>query len=62
MQPQGILFHAFFALELFREQMTLLVELPGAAWSKETLSGWIRLALAFPLRGIVRALLTMTER
>ena len=28
---------------------------------KEAFSGWIRLALALPLRGIVRASLTKTE-
>jgi hypothetical protein len=38
------------------------VKLPGTLMVKETFSGWIRLALALPLRGIVRASLTMTER
>ena len=39
---------------------TVWVELPGAAW-QDYIVGMVRLALALPLRGIVRATLTMTE-
>jgi hypothetical protein len=61
MQLQGVLFHAF-SLKLTRQQKRCLGRIPRRSMVKETFSGWIRLALALPLCGIVRAPLTMTGK
>jgi hypothetical protein len=51
-----------FCLELLRKQMRYPGRIPWCGMVKETFSGWIRLALALPLCGIVRASLTTTGK
>jgi hypothetical protein len=62
MQLQGILFHKFFLESCCDNKSRCFGRTPCHDMVKETFSGWIRLALALPHRGIVRAALTMTGR